>query len=435
MKLNIEQIYNIYETCQGISTDTRKIKPDSMFFALKGENFNGNIFAAQALEKGAKYAIIDEDIYQNNANNTKYILVDNVLEALQKLANFRRKKFNIPFIAIVGSNGKTTTKELIKCVLSKKYRTYATEGNLNNHIGVPITLLNMPSNTEIAVIEMGANRLGDNAELCQFVEPTHGIATNAGFDHLEGFGTIENVFRSQTELYEFLIKNNGIVIANSTDEMLGNAAKRRFKQENTRWYGSENDFVYIKLLAVNPFVLYENEAKNKVQTQLIGAYNLPNIMVALAFGKLFGVPTPLAHEAVVNYIPSNNRSQLIEKNGFHIISDAYNANPSSMQAALENLAKIDVPHKIAIIGDMFEMGKESLLRHREILDFAKSLEINQLIVCGADFYQVKAINDKALFFETKADLYKWLAENPLKKGYVLLKASRGIALETILEVL
>jgi UDP-N-acetylmuramoyl-tripeptide--D-alanyl-D-alanine ligase len=299
----------------------------------------------------------------------------------------------------------------------------------------------MPADTEIAVIEMGANRLGDNAELCQFVEPTHGIATNAGFDHLEGFGTIENVFRSQTELYEYLIKNNGIVVANSVDEMLGNAAKRRLKPENIRWYGSENDFSYIKLVAVNPFVLYENSEKNKFQTQLIGAYNLPNIMVALAFGKLFDVPTQLAHEAVKNYIPTNNRSQLIEKNGFHIISDAYNANPSSMQAALENLAKIDSPNKIAIIGDMFEMGKESLVRHREILDFAKSLNINQLIVCGKDFYQVKNPNDNTntsistMFFETKPELHKWLVENPLSKGYILLKASRGIGLETILDVL
>ncbi len=456
----LAQIYDIFLSCDGISTDTRKITANSMFFALRGENFNGNKFATEALTKGAKYVIIDEITSENiaeiskNTDNEKYILVVNVLETLQQLATYHRKQFKIPFIAIVGSNGKTTTKELIKAVLSKKYRTYATAGNFNNHIGVPITLLNMPKDTEIAVIEMGANQLGDNAELCGFVAPTHGVATNVGHDHLEGFGTIENVFRSQTELYEFLLKNDGIVVANSADFMLGNAVKRRFKTENIRWYGSENDFLYLKLVAVNPFVLYEDDEKDKVQTQLIGAYNLPNIMVALAFGKLFDVPLHLAHDAVVSYIPTNNRSQLIEKNGYSIISDAYNANPSSMQAALENLAAIESPHKTAIIGDMFEMGEESILRHSEILTIAENLlrnaRIHQLLVCGKDFYKAHKnhevtdyqqnkeninLENSLLVFETKSELHEWLATNKLPKGYVLLKASRGIGLETVLESL
>ncbi len=452
----LAQIYDIFLSCEGISTDTRKITANSMFFALKGENFNGNKFATEALTKGAKYVIIDEiaDEIRVHENTEKYILVNNVLEILQQLATFHRKQFKIPFIAIVGSNGKTTTKELIKAVLSKKYRTYATAGNFNNHIGVPITLLNMPKDTEIAVIEMGANQLGDNAELCRFAAPTHGVATNVGHDHLEGFGTIENVFRSQTELYEFLLKNDGIVVANSADFMLSNAVKRRFKPENIRWYGSENDFLHLKLVTVNPYILYEDDEKQIVQTQLIGAYNLPNIMVALAFGKLFNVPLHLAHDAVVSYSPTNNRSQLIEKNGYSIISDAYNANPSSMQAALENLAAIESSHKTAIIGDMFEMGEESVLRHNEILTIAANLlrntSIQQFLVCGKDFYKAHKnkeltdyqqnkenidIENSLIVFETKLELQAWLATNKLPKGYVLLKASRGIGLETVLETL
>lgn len=464
----LAQIYDIFLSCDGISTDTRKITTNSMFFALKGENFNGNKFATEALTKGAKYVIVDEVLDEVseeisvNSNHEKYILVENVLETLQQLATYHRKQFKIPFIAIVGSNGKTTTKELIKAVLSKKYRTYATTGNFNNHIGVPITLLNMPKDTEIAVIEMGANRLGDNAELCGFVAPTHGVATNVGHDHLEGFGTIENVFSSQTELYEFLLKNDGIVVANSADFMLGNAVRRRFKTENIRWYGSESDFLHLKLVAVNPFVLYEDDEKHQVQTQLIGAYNLPNIMVALAFGKLFDVPLHLAHDAVVSYVPTNNRSQLIEKNGYHIISDAYNANPSSMVAALENLAAIESPYKTAIIGDMFEMGEESILRHSEVMEVVKKLirngSIDQILVCGKDFYDsyisYNATNNKPfntiikdgvekfinlrnllIYFKTKAELQTWLAANKLPKGYILLKASRGIGLETVLESL
>jgi UDP-N-acetylmuramoyl-tripeptide--D-alanyl-D-alanine ligase len=429
------EIYQYYLSCEGISTDTRKINPNSMFFALKGANFNGNLFATEALAKGAKYVVVDEVGVIPQENKDKYILVNDVLEALQQVANYRRKQYNIPFIAIVGSNGKTTTKELIRAVLAKKYRVYATEGNLNNHIGVPITLLSMPADTEIAVIEMGANRLGDNAELCRFVEPTHGIATNVGHDHLEGFGTVENVFRSQTELYDFLIKTNGIIVANSQDEMLGNAAKRRCKPENLYWYGTENDFVYLNIAALTPFVRYKDQ-NQEIQTQLIGAYNLPNMMVATSFGKLFDVPTQDIHEAIAAYIPTNNRSQWIEKNGYKIISDAYNANPSSMQAALENLASLDKNiHKTAILGDMFEMGEESLAKHQEMIAFAQSLPIDKLIFCGKDFQTVYTPTDKTLCFPTKNLLQEWLSQNTIPQGYVLLKASRGIGLETVLTLL
>jgi UDP-N-acetylmuramoyl-tripeptide--D-alanyl-D-alanine ligase len=435
----IPQLYDILQSCEGISTDTRKIKPNSLFFALKGENFNGNLFAKEALQKGAKYAIIDEDL--ENTENTipqNCILVENVLETLQKLANYRRKQFAIPFVAIVGSNGKTTSKELIKAVLATKYKTYSTEGNLNNHIGVPITLLNMPADTEIAVIEMGANHIGENATLCLFAEPTHGVVTNVGYDHLEGFGNIENVCKAQVELYDFLVKNNGIVVANSTDLMLADAVKSRFSNEKICWYGKQNNYVHLQIVEANPFVCYQDSQNRQIQTKLIGTYNLPNIMVALSFAKLFEIPIELAHEAVASYIPSNNRSQFIEKNGYKIISDAYNANPSSMEAALENFAALKTLHKTAIIGDMFEMGEESLAKHQEIIDFAQKLDIHQILVCGKDFYQVRQAkqlldNDFCLFFETKTSLQHWIQANPLPKGYILLKASRGIGLETILQ--
>jgi UDP-N-acetylmuramoyl-tripeptide--D-alanyl-D-alanine ligase len=441
--MTVSEIYQCYLSCRTISTDTRKINPDSMFFALKGANFNGNLFAAEALQKGAKYVVIDEKEILPTTHKEKYILVDNVLETLQQVATYRRKQFNIPFIAIVGSNGKTTTKELLKEVLAQKYRVYATEGNLNNHIGVPITLLTMPADTEIAVIEMGANRLGDNAELCQFAAPTHGIATNVGQDHLEGFGNIENVFRSQTELYDYLIKTNGMIIVNSTDDLLAHAAKRRCKAENISWYGTKGDFSYLKLVTLNPFVVYENEENKPIQTQLIGEYNLPNMMVAAAFGKLFGVEVAKIDAAIAHYKPSNNRSQWIETPNYKIISDAYNANPSSMKVALSNLAAINTTntnntshiknnYKTAILGDMFEMGEESLDKHREIMAFAQTLEIDKLIFCGKDFQAVYEPHEKSLCFENKTALQTWLATHTLPHGYLLLKASRGIGLETLL---
>lgn len=426
--MEIEKLYNLFLACNGVCTDTRKIQANSLFFSLKGGNFNGNEFAAQALEKGAKYAVVDEAKYCLSAN---YILVADALKTLQSLAAYHRRQCSFPFIAIVGSNGKTTTKELIKAVLAKKYKVYATEGNLNNHIGVPLTLLNMPQNTEIAVIEMGANRIGDNAELCEIAAPTHGIATNVGYDHLEGFGNIEGVFRSQTELYQYLIANQGIAVVNSADEMLGNAAKRRMKPENIRWYGSVGDFAYLALVDVTPFVVYEVEGQ-QVQTKLLGTYNLPNMMVAYSFGKLFEVGKQAIHEAIASYEPTNNRSQLIQKNGLSIIADAYNANPSSMRVALENLEKIAATSKIAILGDMFEMGEESIKQHREILDFAKTLQIKQFILCGKDFCAARQPDDLFLFFETKAALQEWLKNNKLVADYLLIKASRGIGLETLL---
>jgi UDP-N-acetylmuramoyl-tripeptide--D-alanyl-D-alanine ligase len=427
--MQIETLYQYYLQGEGVSTDTRKIRANTMFFALKGSNFNGNQFAQQALANGATYAVIDE---ANYAVSEKYILVTDVLQTLQALAHYHRQQQNFPFIAIVGSNGKTTTKELIKAVLAKKYKVYATEGNLNNHIGVPLTLLNMPKNTAIAVIEMGANRIGDNAELCQIAAPTHGVATNVGYDHLEGFGNIEGVFRSQTELYQYLIQHEGVAIVNSTDEMLGNAAKRRMKPENIRWYGAAQDFAYLQLEALLPFIAYKDENQTLVHTKLLGAYNLPNMMVAYAFGKLFGVESQAINEAIASYEPTNNRSQLIKKGKGFVIADAYNANPSSMKAALENLEALQAKNKIAIIGDMFEMGEESQIRHREILNFANSLTINKIMCCGQDFYAVRQPNDPFLFFENKTALQHWLQQNTLTFDYLLLKASRGIGLETIL---
>ncbi len=428
--MEINQLYNLYRASAGVATDTRKIQPNTLFFALKGENFNGNQFALQALDKGAAYAVIDEAAY---ATDNRCILVADVLKTLQDLAHYHRKQFDFPFIAIVGSNGKTTTKELIRAVLAKRYKVYATQGNLNNHIGVPLTLLSMPAGTEMAVIEMGANRIGDNAELCEIVAPTHGVATNVGYDHLEGFGSIEGVFRSQTELYQYLIRHKGVAVVNSTDEMLGNAAKRRMQPDLIRWYGTAEDFAYLQLMELTPFMVYKDQEQQTIKTNLLGAYNLPNMMVALAFGKLFDVPLPAIHQAIAAYEPTNNRSQLLYKNGMAVIADAYNANPSSMQAALENFESIKAGKKIAILGDMFEMGNESATQHRTMIDFAKTLHLTQVIFCGTAFFQVKTTDDSFLFFETKTELQHWLKNNPLQADYLLLKASRGIKLETLLE--
>ena len=450
-------LYEIFLESSGVSTDTRHVNENELFFALKGNNFDGNKFAYQALEKGASYVVVDdatvipsfdEHDHKKLAHKNKYLLVENVLVSLQKLANFHRKQFTIPFIGITGSNGKTTTKELLRSVLSQKFKTYATQGNLNNHIGVPLTILSMPTNTEIAIIEMGANKVGDIQELCSIAEPTYGMITNIGYAHLEGFGGYEGVLRGKTELYQSLIKNNGTVFINSDDSVLMNMEKR-FEAGKVIKYGTSDaqnslENYYSALLSTSvPTIIYEDEENNKIQTQLTGAYNFPNILAALAFGKFFGLSTSQMNKGISHYLPKNNRSQVEERTETKntLLLDAYNANPDSMKAALLHLEAMpkNGKQKVAILGDMFELGKESFIKHKEILGLALQLKIDKIIVCGKDFQKAKTagniVSSLILSFVDKKELADYLEKNPVTESIILLKGSRGMGLETVVELL
>ncbi|WP_338793931.1 UDP-N-acetylmuramoyl-tripeptide--D-alanyl-D-alanine ligase [Bernardetia sp. MNP-M8] len=446
-------LYEIFLESSGVSTDTRHVNDNELFFALKGDNFDGNKFAYQALEKGASHVVIDdssvipsfdEHDQKKLAYKNKYLLVENVLESLQKLANFHRKQFTIPFIGITGSNGKTTTKELLRSVLSQKFKTYSTEGNLNNHIGVPLTILRMPTNTEIAIVEMGANKVGDIEELCSITEPNYGMITNIGNAHLQGFGSYEGVLRGKTELYQSLIKNNGTVFINSNDSVLMNMEKR-FEDGKVMKYGTENieNYYSATLSESVPIIIYKDEDNNKVQTQLTGAYNFPNILAALAFGKFFGLSYSQMNKGISDYLPKNNRSQVEERKETKntLLLDAYNANPDSMKAALLHLEAMprNGKKKVAILADMFEIGKESFIKHKEILGFALQLKIDKIIVCGKDFSTAKTagniVSSLILSFVDKKELADYLKKNPVTESIVLLKGSRGMGLETVVELL
>lgn len=423
----IADIYSIFLKCTGVSTDTRKIQGGELFIALKGPNFNGNKFAQQALDSGASYALVDEADY---ATHDRLILVSDGLSSLQKLAEYHRKQFDIPVIAVTGSNGKTTTKELLYQVLSTQYKTWATSGNFNNHIGVPLTLLAMPQDTEIAIIEMGDNKLGDVTELCEIAHPTHGFITNIGKDHIEGFGSFEGNIRAKSEIYHYLIQQQGTVFINSQDSILTNMAKRF---TNPIFYGSPDDFSNVLLTETNPYIQYQNENDELVQTKLFGSYNFENIQTAICIGKFFDVNSANIHQAIQNYTPSNNRSQIVEKKENILILDAYNANPSSMQAALESLEAMKTTYKkVAILGDMLELGSISKDEHQEMAALAKQLSLDQVLYCGKEFYHVQ--DGQQLFFENKNDLHKYLKTNPIRNAFVLLKGSRGIGLESLVDL-
>jgi UDP-N-acetylmuramoyl-tripeptide--D-alanyl-D-alanine ligase len=425
----IEELYEYFLKSTGVSIDTRTVKEGEIFFALNGPNFNANKFAEKALEAGAILAVVDDAAY---VKGDHYILVNDGLEALQQLANSHRKQLNIPFIGITGSNGKTTTKELMRDVLAKKYNIVATIGNLNNHIGVPLTLLSIAENTEIAIIEMGANHIGEIEALCKIVEPTHGLITNIGEAHLEGFGSIEGVIRGKSELYNFLIQNEGLVFVNSQNEILANMAKRRMSEPV--FYGTEGDFFTATLLTSTPLIEYETDKSDRTCTQLSGGYNFENITAALCVGRFFDVEENSANEAVANYTPDNNRSQLIEQGGIKIILDAYNANPSSMKAALENLAKLE-GSKAVILGDMFELGESSEASHVELGKLTADLRFDKVIFCGELSKSGKEGNPDALYFITKMELATYLVLNPIVQDYLLIKGSRGMGLETLLKCL
>ena len=424
---HIEEIYNLFYETSGISTDTRKIQKDSLFICLKGDNFNGNTFALKALDAGAKYVIIDEENYKSN---DKTILVDDALLFLQNLANYHRNKYSIPVIGITGSNGKTSSKELIKTVLSKKYNVLATEGNLNNHIGVPLTLLNIKEEHEIAIIEMGANKFKDIEELCNIAQPNFGIITNIGKAHLEGFINFEGVLKTKLELYQAVKNNKGELIINIEDKNLMNNIPKDVKYLS---YGhSRNADIKGKLINLSPFVEMEWSNENykspKISTQMIGKYNFDNFLAAIAFGVRFEVSNEKINEAISEFKPTNNRSQVKKTDNNTIIMDCYNANPSSMQSALESFAMIEHPNKIIILGDMLELGLESEQEHVNILHLVKKLKLNGFLI--GPIFSKKHIDECEHFNSTKEGI-EFFTNNKIKNALILLKGSRGIGLEKL----
>ncbi len=424
----IKKIYDAFLKSSGISTDTRKIKPDNLFFALKGPNFNANQLALEAVDSGAKMAIIDDKEYEIQGRT---FLVDNVLSTLQDLARHHRQQLKIPILGITGSNGKTTTKELIKDVLQQKHKTLATQGNLNNHIGVPLTILSIDETIEIAIVEMGANRLGEIALLSSIALPTHGIITNIGKAHIGLFGGIEGVIRGKSELYDYLIKHDGVVFINENQPALKNMAKR-FR--SPLLYPNAGNYYHCELIEANPFVKVRTEHGDIIETHLIGRYNFDNIAAALCIGKYFEVSPEKARQAIGNYMPENNRSQIIKKSGKTIILDAYNANPSSMTAAIENLIQMRAEKKAVILADMFELGDEAPEEHRKIGELVNEAHFDLNILCGENMFFAREVCKDARYFKTRQEVAEFLKSNPLEKGYtVLIKGSRGMALEEILE--
>ncbi len=427
--MQIEKLYKIFKESGNVSTDTRQILPGSLFFALRGDKFNANVFAAQALEKGARGVVIDDPAYELNDH---CFLVDDALVALQALARHHRSTLTIPIVGLTGSNGKTTSKELVNAVLSKKYKTYATKGNLNNHIGVPLTVLSIDSSYEIAVVEMGANHLGEIALLCSIANPTHGFITNIGKAHIGTFGGFENIIRGKSELYQHLITQDGTVFINSQNPILANMAKR-FK--NPYFYPAAGDYYHAELLDADPFIRFSAENGELIQTQLMGVYNFENIAAALCIGKFFGVDAREANRAVADYVPGNMRSQIIKKGDNTIILDAYNANPSSMEAAILNLASMKARKKIVILGDMFELEEEAAKEHRRIGELLKAKNFDHVYLCGHLMQSAKEEISSAHYFESKEHLIEELKKRPIHDSTILVKASRGIGLETIIEYL
>lgn len=400
-----------------------------MFFALKGDNFNGNTFAKKALDLGASYCIVDEKEYAKTKN---CILVDDVLQTLQHLATFHRKQLAIPIVALTGSNGKTTTKELINAVLSTQFKTSSTQGNLNNHIGVPLTLLKMTYETEIGIVEMGANHHKEIEQLCNIALPDYGLITNFGKAHLEGFGSVEGVIEAKSELYEHLKKHQKTIFVNEDDAI-------QLKQTNgyayLKLFGSKtSNGVNLELLTSQPFVSlkYDNIIIN---SNLAGDYNFNNIAVAIAIGSYFKISTSNIVSAIENYAPTNNRSQIIEQNGNWILMDAYNANPTSMLAALENFKQLQHPNKVLFIGDMFELGADAEKEHQAIVNYLENNPFESVYLIGENFSKTKTTRNDIHQFKLFDDLKSKLTTSQIKDKFILIKGSRGMALERILELI
>ena len=426
--MRIAALHNIFLECKSVCTDTRKIKEGDIFFALKGDNFNGNSYAEMALKSGAKYVVIDEhEFYTSN----KTILVDDALKALQELSSYHRSYLNTTIIAITGSNGKTTTKELINAVLSQKHNTTATIGNLNNHIGVPLTLLSMTKDTKIGIVEMGANHQKEIEFLCNIAKPDFGYITNFGKAHLEGFGGIKGVIKGKSEMYDYLTSENKVIFVNTNDP----TQVEKTKHKNLFTFGNKIDGVDVSIvfLESQPFVKchYYNL---DIQSQLIGDYNFNNISIAITIGNYFKVDHLDIKKAIENYTPSNNRSQIINKSSNKIILDAYNANPTSMEAALLNFEK-QSGTKIAILGDMFELGNEAKAEHQNIADLALNLDLDQVILVGGNFHQSKINSQKVIQFVSFDSFKENYNASLIKDTSILIKGSRGMALERILDLI
>ena len=432
MEETIEKLHSKFlAASQVVCTDTRKISNGCLFFALRGENFNGNDFASDALNKGAAYAIVDD---KNLKASDRLIFVNSVLETLQQLSNFHRSQLKIKVIALTGSNGKTTTKELINAVLSQKYNTCATQGNLNNHIGVPLTLLSLKSSHEFAVIEMGANHIGEIALLCKIAEPEFGLITNVGKAHLEGFGGFEGVKKGKGELYKYIRKSHGIIFRNADNLIL---RKMCAGYKNVILYGTGKGYDYANAAGSSQYLQLSWHAKNDseetfVTSRLTGNYNLENILAAVCIGNYFGVESYLMKKAIENYIPSNQRSQVVKKNSNTFILDYYNANPSSMEAALLNFEKNFTGKKIAIIGDMLELGDESETEHKNILLLIKKLKFSEALLVGKSFGRFSKELD-ANFFNTSDEAKLWLKKQNFTNASILIKGSRGLKMEKVLE--
>lgn len=429
--MSFSKIYELFSKHPNIVTDTRKIETNSIFVALKGENFNGNKFALSALEKGCNYAIVDEEEY---AIDDRFLLVENALLTLQDLAREHRRNLNIPILAITGTNGKTTTKELVNEVVKKKFNTISTLGNLNNHIGVPLTLLSMNQETEFGIVEMGANHSGEIKLLCEIAEPNYGIITNVGKAHLEGFGSFEGVKKTKKELYDFLSQSGGEVLINTdNDHLLG-----MLNDQKTVSYGNSSDaFSKGKFLQAEPYLIIEIRSsigKLYIKTKLIGAYNFENAMAAVTVGRFLQIDEIKIKEALENYIPSNNRSQLKQTEKNVLFLDAYNANPTSMKAAVENFAGMSRKNKVLILGDMLELGADSEKEHLELLNLISDSDLNDVFLVGEIFSEVNT-NEKFRTYTKTEDLLPDLDQLKLNNQYILIKGSRGIRLEQLIEKL
>ncbi len=427
--MNISELYEIYKKHPSVQTDTRKLKEEGdIFFALKGPSFNGNEFARMAIDEGATYAVIDEKKFEIPG---KTILVDDVLIALQQLATHHRRQFTIPFLGITGSNGKTTTKELIHSVISTTCKAYTTEGNLNNHIGVPLTLLKIKDDADIAIIEMGANHIGEIASYCQIALPTHGLITNCGKAHLEGFGSEEGVRKAKGELFDHLrTLTHGYAFVMWDYDYLRQMSKGI---SGIIKYGTRKDAHVIgKVSKNNPLLeveIIQGIDEKKIKTQLVGEYNLPNVLAAITVGKFFKVPEVKIRSAIENYIPSNSRSQLVEKEGNKIILDAYNANPTSMKLAVENFSKLP-GDKVLILGSMAELGKESELEHKQLIELIKKHTWKEVTLVGQEFSK---IHHHYKQFSNSEEARKWFREQKFENVNILIKGSRSMQMEKTIE--
>ena len=424
--MKIEDIYKIYQQYSSIQTDTRKLQKDDLFFALKGPNFNGNQFAKQALDSGSAFVVADEPV---GFENEKIIYVNDVLDTLQQLAKYHREQFSIPFIAITGSNGKTTTKELLHEVLATTYITYTTKGNLNNHIGIPLTILKIKPDAEMAVIEMGANHLREIAGYCEYAKPTHGLITNIGKAHLEGFGGEEGVKKGKGELFEYLKNHGGTIFVNTDDAAVYDLGR---SLNNVVFYGSKSENAKGEIVKNDPFIEMKIEDKNPftIQANLVGAYNLPNVLAAVCVGKYFKIKEEKIKDAIQNYQPSNSRSQLIQRGSNSIILDAYNANPGSMKAAIENFAKMKGDKKVLLLGSMMELGTESNKEHAAIISLIDQHQWNSVVLVGKNFGEIK---NNYFNFENAEQAKDWLKDQQFENAQLLIKGSRSMQMEKVLE--